>query len=212
MAEAPPTVFIVDDDEQIRRYCDIVLQHGGFRTERYSSASEFLDQYDHARAGCLLLDIRMPEMSGLELQENLNRRGATIPVIFVSGVTDVPTAIETMRHGAFDYLSKPLSREDLLDRVRRALDFDAAVRASLSERQQAAACFEGFTAREKEILLMIMRGLSNKEAAARMQLSPRTVEIHRASLIRKTGARNTAHLVRMAMELNIRPDAAERTG
>ena len=146
----------------------------------------------------------MPDMSGLELQQELNRRGAVIPVIFATGVAEIPVAVEAMQHGAFDYLQKPISQEDLLDRVRRALAFDATTRASLLERRQAEERFESLTEREREILAMVVSGLSNKEAAARMKLSARTVEIHRASLMRKTGARNTAHLVRMAMELQIR--------
>jgi FixJ family two-component response regulator len=210
MVDPRPTVFIVDDEEQMRRYCDAILQHAGLPTEKYSSAGQFLSRYEHARPGCLLLDMRMPEMSGLELQEELNRRGATIPVIFVTGVSEVPAAVQAMRYGAFDYLTKPISREDLLPRVHRALDFDATIRESLSERSQAGKLFESLTTREREILYMIMGGFSSKEAAKRMQLSPRTVELHRASLLKKTGVRNTAHLVRMAMELNIRSDGVDR--
>ena len=204
MNDTAATVFIVDDDEQIRRYCELIVQHAGLPAEQFGSAREFLDHYDHSRPGCLLLDIRMPDMSGLELQQELNRRGAVIPVIFATGVAEIPVAVEAMQHGAFDYLQKPISQDDLLDRVRRALSFDATTRASLLERRQAEERFESLTEREREILGMVVSGLSNKEAAARMKLSARTVEIHRASLMRKTGARNTAHLVRMAMELQIR--------
>jgi two-component system, LuxR family, response regulator FixJ len=204
MNDTPATVFIVDDDEQIRRYCELIVQHAGLPAEQFGSGREFLDHYDHSRPGCLLLDIRMPDMSGLELQQELNRRGAVIPVIFATGVAEIPVAVEAMQHGAFDYLQKPISQDDLLDRVRRALSFDATTRASLLERRQAEERFESLTEREREILAMVVGGLSNKEAAARMKLSARTVEIHRASLMRKTGARNTAHLVRMAMELQIR--------
>jgi FixJ family two-component response regulator len=205
MSEVPPTVFIVDDEDQMRRYYDAILQHACLPTELYSSASEFLTRYDYTRPGCMVLDVTMPEMSGLELQEELNRRGATIPVIFVTGIAEAPVAVRAMRHGAFDYLVKPVTREDLLNRVHRALDFDAAIRASLLERSQAEELFDTLTEREREILYMIMGGFSNKEAARRLRLSPRTVEIHRASLLKKTQVRNTAHLVRMAMELNIRP-------
>jgi two-component system, LuxR family, response regulator FixJ len=211
MSEPQPTVFIVDDEDHIRRYCDAILRHACLPTELHSSASEFLSRYDHERPGCMILDVRMPVMSGLELQEELNRRGATIPVIFVTGISEAPVAVEAMRHGAFDYLVKPVSREDLLNRVHRALDFDAAIRASLVQRSQAGELFDTLTEREREILYMIMGGFSNKEAARRLQLSPRTVEIHRASLLKKTQVRNTAHLVRMAMELNIRPSGDART-
>jgi len=201
MRDLPPTVFIVDDDEQIRRSCEALVRHAGLRSEQYSSAHAFLEAYDTARPGCLVLDVRMPDMSGLQLQQELNRRGAVIPVIFITGVAEVPEAVEAMQHGAFDFLQKPISAQGLLDRLHRALAFDAATRASLLERRKMQARFDSLTDREREILSLVLEGLSNKEAAARMKLSARTVEIHRASLLRKVGARNTAHLVRMAMEL-----------
>lgn len=201
MAELQPTVFIVDDDELVRQNCEALARHAGLPSEQYSSGHHFLDAYDPARPGCLILDVRMPDMSGLELQQELNRRGAVIPVIFITGVAEVPEAVEAMQHGAFDFLQKPISPEGLLDRMRRALAFDATTRATLTERRRVQARFDSLTDREREILSLVLEGLSNKEAAARMRLSARTVEIHRASLLRKVGARNTAHLVRMAMEM-----------
>lgn len=201
MVELRPTVFIVDDDEQIRLSCEALVRQAGLCSEQYSSAHAFLDAYDTTRPGCLVLDVRMPDMSGLQLQQELNRRGAVIPVIFITGVAEVPEAVEAMQHGAFDFLQKPISAQGLLDRLHRALAFDAATRASLMERRKMQARFDSLTDREREILSLVLEGLSNKEAAARMKLSARTVEIHRASLLRKVGARNTAHLVRMAMEL-----------
>ncbi len=200
MGDVQPTVFIVDDDEQIRRSCEALARHAGLPSEQYSSGHAFLDAYDPARPGCLILDVRMPDMSGLQLQQELIRRGAVIPVIFITGVAEVPEAVEAMQHGAFDFLQKPVSADDLLDRMRRALAFDTATRATLMERRKVQARFDSLTDREREILSLVLEGLSNKEAAARMKLSARTVEIHRASLLRKVGARNTAHLVRIAME------------
>ncbi len=201
MDDIHPTVFIVDDDEQIRRSCEVLVRHAGLRSEQFSSGREFLDAYDPARPGCLVLDVRMPDMSGLQLQQELNRRGAVIPVIFITGVAEVPEAVEAMQHGAFDFLQKPIGAQALLERLRRALAFDAVTRASLLERRKMQVRFDSLTDREREILSLVLEGLSNKEAAVRMKLSARTVEIHRASLLRKVGARNTAHLVRMAMEL-----------
>ena len=196
-----PTVFIVDDDEGLRRYCAAVVEHEGLRWEAFPSAREFLREYDLDRPGCLLLDIRMPGMTGLELQEELNRRGAVIPVVFATGLAEVPAAVEAMLQGAFDYLQKPVSPSDLLDRVHRALAFDASTRATLLEQSQAEQRFAQLSQRERDVLAMVLGGLSNKQAAAKMNLSSRTVEIHRASLMKKTGARNAAHLVRMAMGL-----------
>jgi FixJ family two-component response regulator len=203
MGDRQPTVFIVDDDEQIRLSCEQVIRHAGLPAEPYSSATEFLAAYDPSWPGCLLLDVRMPELSGLQLQQELTRRGAVIPVIFVTGVAEVPEAVEAMQHGAFDFLQKPIGAAELLDRVRRALEFDAASRSSLRERRRLEGRFASLSDREREILGMVLEGLSNKEAAARMRLSSRTVEIHRASLMRKTGARNAADLVRMAMALQL---------
>jgi FixJ family two-component response regulator len=203
MAELQPTVFIVDDDELVRQSCEALARHAGLPSEQYSSGREFLDAYDPVRPGCLVLDVRMPDMSGLELQQELNRRGAVLPVIFITGVAEVPEAVEAMQHGAFDFLQKPLSDAGLLDRLRRALAFDATTRATLTERRRVQARFDSLTDREREILSLVLEGLSNKEAAARMKLSARTVEIHRASLLRKIGARNTAHLVRLAMEMRV---------
>ena len=204
-----PTVFIVDDDVVIRRFCVAVLDHEGLPSQEYTCAREFLEHYDPVRPGCLLLDMRMPGMTGLELQEELNRRGAVIPVIFATGVAEVPIAVEAMLQGAFDYLQKPISPSDLLERVRRALAFDASTRASLLEHRDAQERFAQLSEREREVLTMVMGGLSNKQVAGRMRLSSRTVEIHRASLMKKTGARNAAHLVRMAMELQSRASGAK---
>lgn len=201
MGQAKPTVFIVDDDERNRRYFEAVVQQAGYATRQFALAREFLEHYEHSQPGCLLLDICMPQMSGLELQEELNRRGATIPVVFVTGIDDVPVVVEAMRHGAFDYLTKPVSVKDLLERLHLALEFDATTRTRLLEHHQAQERFGTLTPREAELLSLIVSGLSNKEAAARMDLSVRTVEIHRASVMRKMDARNTAHLVRIAMEL-----------
>jgi FixJ family two-component response regulator len=206
MADRQPTVFIVDDDEPIRRSCDALVRQAGLTSEQYSSAREFLDAYEPSRPGCLVLDVRMPDMSGLELQQELNRRGAVIPVIFVTGVAEVPVAVEAMQHGAFDFLQKPIRAPEFLDRVHRALAFDGTTRATTLQRRQLQARFDSLTDREREILSMVLEGLSNKESAARMKLSSRTVEIYRASLLRKVGARNTAHLVRMSMELRVQKD------
>jgi len=206
MAERQPTVFIVDDDELIRRSCEALVRQAGLTSQQHSSARDFLDSYEPSRPGCLVLDVRMPDMSGLELQQELNRRGAVIPVIFVTGVAEVPVAVEAMQHGAFDFLQKPIRARDFLDRVQRALAFDATTRATLLQRRQLQERFDSLTDREREILTMVLEGLSNKESAARMKLSSRTVEIYRASLLRKVGARNTAHLVRMAMQLRVVQD------
>ncbi len=204
MSERQPTVFIVNDEEQIRCRCDLVARQAGLATEPYASALEFLARYDPLWPGCLLLNVRMPDMGGLQLQQELNLRGAVIPLIFVTAAAEVSEAVEAMQHGAFDFLQKPMCTERLLDRIRHALELDSANRADLRERYAVERRFALLSDREREILGMVLEGLSNKEAAARMRLSSRTVEIHRASLMKKTGARNTADLVRLALSLQLR--------
>lgn len=204
MGDRQPTVFIVDDDDQIRCSCGLLVQQAALPTEQYASGRAFLTHYDPLWPGCLLLDVRLPDTGGLQLQQELNRRGAVIPVIFVAGAAEVSEAVQAMQHGAFDFLQKPMCDEGLLDRVRRALELDAATRAGMGERRALERRFASLSDREREVLGMVLEGFSNKEAAVRMRLSSRTVEIHRASLMRKTGVRNTADLVRMALALQLR--------
>jgi len=206
MVDPRPTVFIVDDDERMRRSCDAVLRHAELQTELFASAGDFLRRYERSLPGCLLLDIRMPDMSGLEVQKELISRSATIAIVFLTGVAEIPVAVEAMKLGAFHYLQKPVGMEALLESVQRALAFDATTRPSQLERQQAQARLAVLTERERLILSMIASGLPNKEVAARLQLSARTVEIHRAGLMKKIGARSAAHLIRMAIEAGIRPE------
>ncbi len=203
MSDRQPTVFIVDHDEPGRLSCEAAIRRAGLPTQMYPSAREFLAEYEVSWPGCLLLALRMPDMSGLQAQQELNRRGALIPVIFVAGAAEVADAVQAMRRGAFDFLQKPVGPEVLLGYVRRALQSDAMLRASLGERLAMEERFASLSDREREILGLVLEGLSNKEAAARMRLSSRTVEIHRASLMKKTGARTTADLVKMAMELQL---------
>ena len=146
--ELPPTVFIVDDDEAVRNSLRFLFKSVGVATKAFASAAEFLDNYQPSQPGCLVLDVRMPGMSGLELQEQLNLRGAVIPVIFITGHGDIPMAVEAMQHGAFDFLQKPFRDQDLIDRIQRALAKDAKNRASLKEHDRIRSRFETLTPRE----------------------------------------------------------------
>src|SRR5262252_9113583 len=139
MQQPPATVFVVDDDEAVRNSLRFLLKSVGLATRTLSSASEFLDSYKPSQPGCLVLDVRMPGMSGLELQQQLNLRGAVIPVIFITGHGDVPMAVEAMQHGAFDFLQKPFRDQDLLDRIQRAIAKDATLRTSLGEHARIRA-------------------------------------------------------------------------
>ncbi len=199
--KSAPTVFVVDDDESVRASLRFLLRSAGLESGAFGSASEFLATYDPAQPGCLVLDVRMPGMSGLELQQELNLRGAIIPVIFITGHGDIPMAVAAMRHGAHDFLQKPFRDEDLIERVRRALDKDAKVRAALEEHRVIRARLDSLTPREREVLLLMVRGKPNKIMAHELGVSQRTVEIHRARVMEKSGASSLAELVRMVMEV-----------
>jgi two-component system response regulator FixJ len=207
MKERSPVVFIVDDDEAVRSSLRLLLKSVGLVPTALGSAREFLDKYDPAQPGCLVLDVRMPGMSGIELQETLNQQGAVIPVIFITGHGDVPMAVEAMQAGAFDFLQKPFRDQDLIDRIQRALEKDRASRAVLDERSLIQERLESLTPREREVLTLVTSGKPNKVMAADLGVSQRTVEIHRARVMEKMGASSLAQLVRMIMDLN-EPSAA----
>lgn len=201
MKEPLPTVFVIDDDESVRNSLRFLLKSVGLPTRTLAAASEFLEGYDPTQPGCLVLDVRMPSMSGLELQQQLNLIGATIPVIFITGHGDVPMAVEAMQHGAFDFLQKPFRDQDLIDRIQNALAKDAKVRAALKEHDRIRHRLDSLTPREREVLALMTQGKPNKVMAAELGVSQRTVEIHRARVMDKSGAASLAQLVRMVMDL-----------
>jgi FixJ family two-component response regulator len=192
----------VDDDEAVRSSTKLLLKSVGLPAVTFASAQEFLDNYDPLQPGCVVLDVRMPLMSGLELQQLLNMRGAIIPVIFITGHGDIPMAVEAMQHGAFDFLQKPFRDQDLLDRVQKALEKDRVNRVQLREKTRIQERRESLTPREREILELMTRGKPNKVMAADLGVSQRTVEIHRARVMEKMGASSLAQLVRMVMDLD----------
>ncbi len=195
-----PTVFVVDDDEGVRNSLRFLLKSVGLATRTLASAHEFLDTYKPQQPGCLVLDVRMPGMSGLELQQQLNLRGAVIPVIFITGHGDVPMAVEAMQQGAFDFLQKPFRDQDLIDRIQRALERDGRNRTALAQHASIRERLESLTPREREVLTLMTRGVSNKVMAAELGVSQRTVEIHRARVMEKSGAGSLAQLVRMVLD------------
>lgn len=190
-------VLVVDDDEAVRSSLRLLLKSAGLATCAYASAAEFLAAYDDDQPGCLVLDIRMPGMNGLELQDELNRRGAMIPVIFITGHGDVPMAVESMRRGALDFLQKPFRDEDLIDRVQKALALDQGNRAQLEVRDAIRIRLAALTPREMQVLRLLALGKSNKQMAGDLGVSQRTIEIHRAHLMHKMEATSVAQLVRM---------------
>jgi len=200
MKEKPATVFVIDDDEAVRTSLRLLLKSVGLPVETYGSAQEFLDGFDGDRAGCLVLDIRMPGMSGLDLQQKLNTVHSITPIVFITGHGDVPMAVEAMQAGAVDFIQKPFRDQDLIDRINRALDTDRANRAELRERDEIRRRMGQLTPREREVLDLVTQGKANKVIAGDLNVSQRTIEIHRARVMEKMGATSLAHLVRMVIE------------
>ena len=201
-------VMVVDDDAGVRNAMRSLLKSVGLNSALFASAQEFLDAYQPSQLGCLVLDIRMPGMSGLELQQQLNLRGAVIPVIFMTGHGDIPMAVEAMQHGAFDFLQKPFRDQDLLDRIQRAIVKDAQLRKSLGEHERIKTHLESLTPREREVLDLMTQGKQNKVIGQDLGVSPRTIEIHRARVMEKMNASSVAELVRMMLDLeHISPGA-----
>ena len=196
-----PVIAVVDDDSGVRTAMRALLKSVGLDCVLFGSAQEFLDAWQPLQPGCLVLDIRMPGMSGLELQQQLNLRGAIIPVIFMTGHADVPMAVEAMQHGAFDFLQKPFRDQELLDRIQRAIARDAELRATLGEHTRIRACLDSLTAREREVLDLMTQGKQNKAIAQDLGVSPRTIEIHRARVMEKMNVQSVAELVHMMVNL-----------
>jgi RNA polymerase sigma factor (sigma-70 family) len=195
-----PTVFIVDDDLAVARSLRWLIETVRLQVQTFSSAQAFIDGYDPARSGCLVLDVRMPGMSGLELQERLSAQRIRVPIIFITGHGDVQMAVRAVQAGAFDFIEKPFNDQDLLDRIQRAIAFDAEQRGREAQHAQLRALFASLTPREREVLDLVVEGLSNKAVANALGLSAKTVEVHRAKVMEKMHARSVSDLVKMSMQ------------
>jgi two-component system response regulator FixJ len=202
MKDLPQAVFVVDDDDAVRDSLRLLLKSAGMACEVFSSAQQFLTTYEPSQPGCLVLDVRMPGMSGLEMQQELSLRGAMIPVIFITGHGDIPMAVEAMQHGAFDFLQKPFRDQELLDRVQRALMRDMENRIRLRQTDKIRERLATLSPREREVLELVTQGKANKMVAGDLGVSQRTVEIHRAHVMQKMEAGSLAELVRMMMAVS----------
>jgi FixJ family two-component response regulator len=200
-ASAAATIYIVDDDDGMRRALSLLLQTVGYETVVFEDPKAFLDAFSPESAGCLVLDIRMPGMSGLEVQQQLNRMGSMLPVIFITGHADVPMAVKAMKEGAFEFVEKPFREQDLLDRINHALRRDGENRAALARRAEIVRRFESLTPREAQVMSLVVNGAPNKVIALDLDVSERTVEIHRAKVMEKMGAQSIAHLVKLQMRI-----------
>lgn len=198
------TIFIVDDDDAIRDSVAILLQATGHQNiEAYGSARDFLDRAKPQARDCLLLDIRMPDMDGLELQAEINRRGHHFPIVMMTAHGDVPIAVRAMKAGAFEFIEKPFAEEALLSCIDRALASAAHASFKEMEIQETLRCVETLTPREREVLEGMISGRPNKVIAYDLNISPRTIEIHRARVMEKMQARSLSALVRMAVTAGI---------
>lgn len=198
--ENEQTVFIVDDDEGVRDGLSLLLATVGQPCELYKSACDFLDAYDPSRHGCLVLDIRMPRMTGLDLQRRLIEMQARLPIIFITGHGDVPMAVEAMRRGAVDFIRKPFREHDLLDRINEALNLDDDIQKKQASRQQLADKLGALSERERQVFSRVADGEMNKVIAADLGISERTVEVHRGQVMKKLGVKTLAQLVRVKIE------------
>jgi RNA polymerase sigma factor (sigma-70 family) len=197
--EQAPTVFIVDDDPAIRFAMQALMDSVNIPHEIFGSGDEFLENVAEGRAGCLVLDIRMPGLGGLELQEELLKRGSALPIIFITGHGDVPMAVEAMQKGAVDFIQKPFRDQELLDRIRQALRTDQERRHEQQQHAEVADRLARLTNREREVFDLVVTGKPNKVIAYELGVSQRTVEIHRARVMEKMQARSLADLVKMHM-------------
>ena len=200
------TVFVVDDDTAVRQGLRFMLRAAGYSVEAFPSARSFLEDYDPRRGGCLLLDVQMPQMTGLELQQRINVRGWRIPVIFITGHGTVPLAISAMKAGAFDFIEKPLREDALLESIERALHWNDRAYEERLERATLQARVASLTPREREVFELVARGEPNKVIARHLGISFRTVELHRAHIIEKLQAHSLSDLIRMGIIMNSTPN------
>lgn len=199
-------VHIVDDDESMRLALDSLFRSVGLATRLYGSARAFLDAPRPDKAGCLVLDVRLPGISGLEFQAHLQALDIRIPVVLMTGYGDIPMSVRAMKAGAIDFLSKPFRDQDMLDAVSAGIEKDRARRAVDQSAAGLRALYATLTPRERQVMAQVTAGRMNKQIAGDLQLSEITVKIHRAAVMRKMGARSLADLVRMAESLRVRPD------
>ena len=195
-------VYIIDDDEAVRDSMSMLLDSVDQSYRCFSSADEFFNHFDGSQRGCLVLDIRMPGMNGLELQQRLSQLNSTMPIIFMTGHGDVPMAVEAMRLGALDFLRKPVKEKNFLGRIEQALEQEAEEWVQKLDQQQLQQRINSLTEREQQVFNLVARGLANKVIASELDISERTVEVHRAQVMKKLDAGTMAQLVRIHLQIN----------
>jgi len=203
--QAAPVVFVVDDDPSVSRAIKRLVESVGLRAELFGSAQEFLRNEDRDSANCLVVDIRLPGISGLDFQRELAAAGIHIPIVFITGHGDIPMTVRAMKAGAVEFLTKPFRDQDLLDAIQQGLERDRIRRAQEAEVAILRERFESLTPREREVLPWVVSGLPNKQIADAVGASEATIKVHRSQLMRKMGAPSLADLVRMSEKMGIAP-------
>ena len=200
VGQVKPTAYVVDDDEAIRTLWRWLMESNGIAVQTFNTAAEFIAAYKEGGLACLVLDVRLPGMSGLELQEYLKREGIEIPIVFVSGHGDVPTAVSAIKGGAVDFIQKPFGYREVLAIIQRAFERDAEIREKRAKRSQVTERVAALTEREREVMQRVIEGKLNKVIADELGISVKTVEFHRAKVMEKMGADSVAALVQLMMQ------------
>jgi FixJ family two-component response regulator len=202
---AVPTVFIIDDDRGMRQAIHDLVESVGLRAESFATGEEFLSTKQIARPSCLVLDVRLPQMSGLDFQDRLAKRGVRIPIIFITAHGDIPMSVRALKSGAVEFLTKPFRDQDLLDAIQQALERDRTARSEQVETHDLEERYRGLTARELEVMTLVVSGMLNKQIASEIGASEATVKIHRGNVMRKMEATSVVDLVRMSDKLKLPP-------
>jgi FixJ family two-component response regulator len=204
-SEAVPTVFIIDDDRGMRQAIQDLVESVGLRAQAFATGQEFLRRQLTSHPSCLVLDVRLPQMSGLDLQRQLAETGPQIPIIFITAHGDIPMSVRALKSGAVEFLTKPFRDQDLLDAIQQALQRDSAARAQQTEIHELELRFQSLTVREREVMTLVVSGMLNKQIAAELGASEATVKIHRGHVMEKMQAGSIVELVRMADKLKLSP-------
>ena len=205
MATAVPTVYVIDDDGGMRQAVQDLVESIGLRAEAFATGEEFLKRPHTAGPSCLVLDVRLPQMSGLEFQQKLAEVGVRVPIIFITAHGDIPMSVKALKSGAVEFLTKPFRDQDLLDAIQQALQRDRAAREQLADISELQERYRALTAREREVMALVISGMLNKHIAAKIGASEATVKIHRGHLMEKMQADSLIELVRMADKLDLSP-------
>jgi FixJ family two-component response regulator len=198
-----PVVFVVDDDEAVCRSLSVLIEDIGLEVRTFTSAQQFLGAYDPQQSGCLVLDVRMSGMSGLELQSRLKELGYEIPIIIITGHADVPMAVEAMKAGALDFIEKPFRDQILLDNIQKAIEVDAQTRRNRKESQDVQSRIQNLTRRERQIMDLLVLGKTNKTIAYELGISQKTVDFHRANILDKAGVDSVVELLRLTQKAKL---------